>query len=116
MHTYIVVLKPLWAYRNFNIVKYACKSANYDLYTYGRAKPLYVNIIPNANFIALEEWKMPYQGFVEWEFSKMDFKYKNCMGEVVTIFKLKYEKYMYLSGRVSLIVILKGQYDFFFPL
>ena len=59
---------------------------------------------------------MQYQGFVKWEFSKMDFKYKNCMGEVVTIFKLKYEKYMYPSGRANWIAILKGQYDFFFSL
>ena len=35
---------------------------------------------------------MQYQGTVLPEFSKMDFKYKNCIGEVVTIFKLKYEK------------------------
>ena len=44
---------------------------------------------------------MQYQGFVLWEFSKMDFKYKKCIGEVVTIFKLKYEKYMYHSGRAN---------------
>ena len=57
---------------------------------------------------------MQYQGFVLPEFSKMDFKYKNCIWEVVTIFKLKYEKYMYPSGRANRIDILKGQYDFFF--
>ena len=59
---------------------------------------------------------MQYQGTVLRKFSKMDFKCKYGNWEVVTIFKLKYEKYMYPSGRANRIDILKGQYDFFFPL
>ena len=31
LYTYIVVLKHIWVYRYFNIVKYTCKPANYEL-------------------------------------------------------------------------------------
>ena len=81
---------------------------------YGRASLLYGKIILNAYFMVSYEWYMQYQGNLLPEFTKVDFKYKNCIREVVTIFKLKYEKYMYPSGRANWIVILKGQYDFFF--
>ena len=67
----------------------------------GRGNPLYSKLIPDANFIVLYERKIQYPLSVLREFSKMDFKYKRFIGEIVTIFKLKYEKYMYHSGRVN---------------
>ena len=49
-------------------------------------------IIPNGIFMVSYELNKQYKGHLLPEFTKVNFKYINCTREVVTIFKLKYEK------------------------
>ena len=51
LYTYIVVLKHIWVYRYFNIVKYTCKPANYDLLHVGPVHLFEDKPLPNANIM-----------------------------------------------------------------